>query len=251
MQEISRADSCSRQAPPPTFDDHPDSPDNDIKICDASSPSDDCNDPPIVEDWNGDSSTCQDVKIYTQTSMEVGLPETPMDIGPNSIRDFDWTNPVDEACVAVTTNWGEVKSPKFGHPPNWSFPNPVKTRLPSPPAPEFAQCRFWKKANSIYARIFDYDKESILAANTVDSGALFKVVKDGWESLTPQERDNPVLQILEEVDQHLFWDLDPVTKIANLYKSHLILKVGVSNWTAEWKIDSDSITSTLRDAIWS
>lgn len=205
--------------PPSAYNNHPESPDNDMKICDATSSSDDCNRP------DGNIGDSQDLKVYTQTSMEVGLPETPMDTESNSVRDFDWTNPVDEAPVALTTKWDEMKSPKFRHTPNWSFPSPVKTRLPTPPAPEFTQCKFWKKANSIYARIFDYDKERILAANTVDSGALFKVVKEGWGSLTPHERDNPVLQILEEVDQNLFWDLDPVTKIANLYKSHLILKV--------------------------
>ena len=110
----------------------------------------------------------------------------------------------------------------------WNLPSPVNTKLSAPPPPDFVQCYFWKKANSIFARIFDYDKEGISAANNFDSGALFKIVKDGWGALTPRERANPVLQILQEDDQFLLGNLDPVTKIANFYKSHLILKASSS-----------------------
>jgi hypothetical protein len=62
-------------------------------------------------------------------------------------------------------------------------------------------------------------------AREVQAGSLVKVVKEGWGSLSLRERSNPVLQILKDVDQQLFWDLDPVTKLANLYKSMLLLKV--------------------------
>lgn len=216
----------SRQALPSTYNDHPDSPDHDMKMCEANSSSDDCNHVQAVDDWGSTITVNQgEMNEYTQTNMEVGEgpPETPMDT--NSVREaVDWTNSLDETAVALTSRWDGMRSPNFKQPPIWSLPSPVKTRLPTPPPPDFVQCKFWKKANSIYGRIFDYDKERILAANNVDSGALFKVVKEGWGSLTPRERENPVLQILEEVDQNLFWDLDPVTKIANLYKSHLILK---------------------------
>jgi hypothetical protein len=208
-----------------------DSPDNEMKMCEGTSSSDECSHPPVLNDWVGNTGNNQgDLKVYTQTSLEVGggLSEEPTETHSNRVREFSWTNPSDETSVALASRPDRVRSPKFYHSPNWILPSPVKTKLPTPPAPEYTQCRFWEKANSIYARIFDYDREKILAANTVDSGALFKVVKDGWGSLTPRERDNPVLEILQEVDQNLFWDLDPVTKIANLYKSHLILKVSLS-----------------------
>ena len=200
-----------------------------MKLCEGNSSSDDCNHVQVVNDWGSTITVNQggEMNEYTQTNMEVGEgpPEGPMDT--NSVREaIDWTNSLDETAVALTSRWDGMRSPNFKAPPIWSLPSPAKTSLPTPPPLDFVQCKFWKKANSIYARIFDYDKEQILAANNVDSGALFKVVKEGWGSLTPRERENPVLQILEEVDQNLFWDLDPVTKIANLYKSHLILKVG-------------------------
>lgn len=62
-----------------------------------------------------------------------------------------------------------------------------------------------------------------------------KVVKDGWDSLSMWERSNPILEILREVDQHLFWDLDPITKIADIYKSMLILKLKfIQLWECTW-----------------
>jgi hypothetical protein len=64
-------------------------------------------------------------------------------------------------------------------------------------------------------------------AREVQAGSLVKVVKEGWGSLSLRERSNPVLQILKDVDQQLFWDLDSVTKLANLYKSMLLLKVSL------------------------
>ena len=194
-----------------------------MKLCEASS-SDDGNSP--VKIWDISSASQRDMNVYTATHMEVGrgLPDTPMDT--NLVRKIpDWTTSLDEASVALRSHLDGQRRPKSRPAPLWNIPSPVKTSLPTPPLPDFAQCCFWKKANSIYARMFDYDKEKISQANHVDSGALFRVVKEGWGSLTPSERENPVLQILEEVDQNLFWDLDPVTKIANLYKSHLLLKV--------------------------
>jgi hypothetical protein len=182
-----------------------------------------------VEDWGNTIPLSQgDLSGYPAPSIEGGevVPEPPMDIKKFK-KTLDWTTSLDEASVASTSRWSGMRSPNFKQAPIWSIPSPIKTRMPTPPPPEFTQCCFWRKANAIYARIFDYDKESISAANNVDSGALFKIVKEGWGSLTTQERANPILQILEDVDQYLFWDLDPVTKIANLYKSHLILKVSL------------------------
>lgn len=103
-------------------------------------------------------------------------------------------------------------------------------RVLTPAIPDYEPCEVWRKANLIYARIFEFDRHRIAEADQVDSGSLVKVVKSGWDSLPLSERSNPIFEILREVDQYLFWDLDPVTKIANLYKSMLILKVSVSDW---------------------
>jgi hypothetical protein len=125
---------------------------------------------------------------------------------------------------AVVSRWdGMRKAPQ--HTAFWNLPTPTRTSIPLAPATNFVPCKIWRKANSIYARIFEYDKQRVYEADQADAGSLVKVVKDGWESLSFHEADNPVLQILKEVDQFLFWDLDPVTKIANLYKSLLLLKV--------------------------
>jgi hypothetical protein len=52
-------------------------------------------------------------------------------------------------------------------------------------------------------------------------------ITDGWDSLTFQETTSLTLQLLKEDDQNLFWDLDHVTKVANLYKSLLLLQVSI------------------------
>ncbi|RFU29850.1 hypothetical protein B7463_g6514, partial [Scytalidium lignicola] len=62
------------------------------------------------------------------------------------------------------------------------------------------------------------------AAEAASAGSIIKFVKDGWEGLSAAEKSNPLLKIMKEVDENLFWDLDPVIKVANLYKSHVLLK---------------------------
>ena len=168
---------------------------------------------------------------------EVGdsLQETTNETESNNDRNtFDWANGIDESSVALTSRWDGMRNKVFEHTPFWNLPCPLKTGMPEPPIPDFIPCKIWQKANSIYAGIFDYPRERIQAANKVEAGSLFKVVKEGWGSLSLKERSNPVLQILKEVDQYLFWDLDPVTKIANLYKSMLLLKVLRAALSVSW-----------------
>lgn len=168
-----------------------------------------------------------------------GLPENSIEAESNSTRNtdiFDWAaHGIDHSSPsALTSRWAGTSSSintnnrdnrVFEHTPYWNLPCPLKTAMPEPTVPEFVPCKIWQKANAIYAGIFDYPRDRIQTANKVDAGSLFKVVKEGWGALSLKERANPVLQILKEVDQNLFWDLDPVTKVANLYKSMLLLKV--------------------------
>lgn len=135
-----------------------------------------------------------------------------------------------DSSVALLNKWGAHRNKVFEHTPFWNLPYPLKTTMPEPPTPDFTPCPIWMKANAIYAGIFKYPKDRIISANKAEPGSLTKVVKEGWGSLSLAERSNPVLQILKEVDQNLFWDLDPVTKFANLYKSLLLLKVILCIW---------------------
>jgi hypothetical protein len=158
-------------------------------------------------------------------AMPEAMPETMIEVqsnGPSTVN-LDWMDSIDEESVAVSRWDGMRKAPQ--HTAFWNLPTPTRTTMPMPAAPNFVPCKIWMKANTIYAKIFEYDRQRVYEADQVDAGSLVKVVKDGWESLSFHEANNPVLQILKEVDQYLFWDLDPVTKIANLYKSLLLLKV--------------------------
>ena len=181
-----------------------------------------------------------------------GLRENSIETEANSSRDttmptFEWrtyTTGIDHSSPSVmVSGWAGFSSSVasirragardkdnglFEHAPCWNLPSPLKTAMAEPGMPDFVPCKIWQKANAIYAGIFDYPRDRMQSADKVEVGSLFKVVREGWGALSLKERANPVLQILMEVDQNLFWDLDPVTKIANLYKSMLLLKVGLS-----------------------
>jgi len=143
---------------------------------------------------------------------------------------FDWPNLIDAQSLTQVNSWEGHRNKVFEHTPFWNLPCPLKTVISEPPIADFVPCKIWAKANAIYSLIFDYPKDRMLSASKAEPGSLFKAVKEGWGSLSLQERSNPVLQILKEVDQNLFWDLDPLSKIANLYKSMLLLKVGLCTW---------------------
>jgi hypothetical protein len=178
-----------------------------------------------LTDTNWDENIEDDLGAMNGDDVSARAPSSAL--SPKSSSGFSWGNGMEESAAALN-RWDSLSQDKhkvFEHTPFWNLPCPLKTAMPEPPAPNFVPCKIWQKANSIYAGIFDYPRERILSANKVDAGSLFKVVKEGWGSLSLKERANPILQILKEVDQCLFWDLDPVTKIANLYKSMLLLKV--------------------------
>lgn len=198
-----------------------DSPNDQSMLCEVNSPPAQF---PILQhqmpdNWEGGSLD----EIATEVGQ--GVSENSMETPSNNTRKtYNLEAGTDESTLALTSRWDEMESPVFEHAP-LRLECPLKTGMLEPPVLEFLPCRIWQKANAIYANIFNYSKERRLEANKVEAGSLIKVIKGGWGSLSLKERGNPVLQILKEVDQNLFWDLDPVTKIANLYKSMLLLKV--------------------------
>ncbi|KAH8598224.1 hypothetical protein B0O99DRAFT_616187 [Bisporella sp. PMI_857] len=182
----------------------------------------------INGDMNDDMNVdMEDLEERATTVEEVGegQPGNPQDSDSNSSnRDaIDWSTGNEEDFI-IGNRWSEHESKVYKHTPFWNLPNPLRTAMPEPPVPDFIPCKIWQTANSIYGSIFVYPRERILSANNVDPGSLFKAIKEGWGSLSLKERSNPVLQILKDVEQNLFWDLDPVTKVATLYKSMLLLK---------------------------
>jgi hypothetical protein len=224
---------------------------NHAKLCEVHSPDANQHLQAPTDSWEDqDPSLEEDMGAMGGMPVEVGdgLPDRNMDTDSNCTRNtFSWGNSgIDETSVALTSRWDGMRSARiFEHTPFWNLPSPLKTGMPEPRAPDFIPCKIWQKANAIYAGIFDYPRDRVAVANHVDEGSLIKAVKEGWGSLSLTERANPVLQILKEVDQNLFWDLDPVTKIANLYKSMLLLKVRPGLW--DMKVaHGDSTTSTQK-----
>lgn len=122
------------------------------------------------------------------------------------------------------TNWASLKRVR-----PWSFPSPLSTMMPGASSSESTmQCHIWQRSNTIYSQVSKVSPTCSSAAlklsPTYYAGSIFKAVINGWASLSIQERSNPILQILKEIDQ-VFSQLDRTSRVAFMYKSHMVLKV--------------------------
>lgn len=110
----------------------------------------------------------------------------------------------------------------------WTFLNhpPVPPHLDPKSHPiSTTPCQIWKFANKIYGNIFAIPPSEATSAARFDSGLLFQVIRDGWDTLNLEQKANPVLRILRDVDQQLFMHLDPTSRLAIVYKSQALVKV--------------------------
>jgi hypothetical protein len=111
----------------------------------------------------------------------------------------------------------------------WKFMNnPLNTIIPPPQFTRTNPCVLWQRANSIYSTVFSIPQAQRLQILNFDTGILFQVIRDGWDTLTGSERRNPILQILKQVDQQLFRHLDPISRLAIVYKSQALVKYFLS-----------------------
>jgi hypothetical protein len=127
-------------------------------------------------------------------------------------------------------NYGEMrKRPDldpftFLGPPAWAVSSPT------PPGAVSRGCPGWEKSNRIYSQIADASPTEASQALALRSShyadMIFKAVINGWSSLNPDERDNPIMRTLGDMDQ-VFSKLDPVSRAAFMYKSHMVLKVSL------------------------
>ena len=91
-----------------------------------------------------------------------------------------------------------------------------------------AQCGIWQRSNTIYSQVSKVSPACSSAALKLSSSyyaaSIFKAVIRGWATLSIQERSNPILRILRDIDQ-VFPQLDRTSRVAFMYKSHMVLKV--------------------------
>lgn len=110
----------------------------------------------------------------------------------------------------------------------WAFISPLATHMSTPKAPDEDFGKLWQRVNDIYGQIFKIPPAQAAPAALLPSnyygGAICKAVITGWDSLSAQERHNPILRILKDMEA-IFSTIDPVSKIAFMYKSHSLLKV--------------------------
>jgi hypothetical protein len=73
------------------------------------------------------------------------------------------------------------------------------------------------------------------AAEAITTGTIVRALRDGWGVMTSELRGNLVLRILMDIDQEIFPMLDRITRVAVIYKSHLLLKYFSNPNEENWK----------------
>jgi hypothetical protein len=163
-----------------------------------------------------------DAEISRQTP-ETYLPALPC----HSRRSIQFTDSwMDQSAIEVTLKWYSNLDPV-------TFLSPLATAMPSPPQRSVSKrCPLWERSNNIYGQVLNVDSSAASQALALNSShyadMIFRAVIKGWSGLNSDERLNPIMQALADMDQ-VFSELDPASRVAFMYKSHMILKVGVTN----------------------
>jgi hypothetical protein len=123
-----------------------------------------------------------------------------------------------------STTWPGLGPPRFRQ-----FPSFLSTMMPiSSRQVPTVQCKIWQRSNTIYSQVSKVSaacsSDALKLSSTYYAAAIFKAVIKGWATLSIQERSNPILRILRDIDQ-VFPRLDPTSRVAFMYKSHTALKV--------------------------
>lgn len=131
-------------------------------------------------------------------------------------------------------NYGEMRNSPNLDP--FAFLGPLATAMPSPISRGGMSrgCPSWERSNRIYSQIADANPAEATQALALSSShyadMIFKAVIKGWSTLDPEERNNPIMRTLGDIDQ-VFPELDLVTRAAFMYKSHMVLKVSLEGNT--------------------
>lgn len=93
-----------------------------------------------------------------------------------------------------------------------------------------ARCPIWERSNNIYSQISKVTPAVAAGALQLTSAhyadMIFKAVVNGWGALNGQERSNPIMRTLRDIDQ-VFPRLDSASRAAFMYKSHMLLRVSL------------------------
>lgn len=92
-------------------------------------------------------------------------------------------------------------------------------------------CHLWLRLNELFSKVFSHcpqrNTSSTLARiDQFEVGLLYMGIKNGWDSLSLSLSQSPALTIIKEVDQAAFSHLPKTCRLATLYKSFKLLKVG-------------------------
>jgi hypothetical protein len=120
----------------------------------------------------------------------------------------------------ITSSWPEM----LGQPASPRFIPRSMSPITSPRRSHAWNDQWWQTANQSYEKIFTVGPYGSQAADMINTGTLFKAVRDGWNSLDVQDQNNPIFMILREMDEKVFFLKDKVSRVALAIKSHRLVK---------------------------
>ncbi|KAH7081940.1 hypothetical protein BKA63DRAFT_504970 [Paraphoma chrysanthemicola] len=82
----------------------------------------------------------------------------------------------------------------------------------------------WETANHIFGGIAHVDVMETLIADTIDMGPLLKGIHLGWNSLSQQQKRNPSIRILQQMDESIWASMPKTRRAAIACKSHMLLR---------------------------
>ncbi|KAH7080776.1 hypothetical protein FB567DRAFT_448296 [Paraphoma chrysanthemicola] len=82
----------------------------------------------------------------------------------------------------------------------------------------------WETANQIFGGIAHVDVMETLIADTIDMGPLIKGIHLGWNSLSQQQKRNPSVRILQQMDESIWASMPKTPRAAIACKSYMLLR---------------------------
>jgi hypothetical protein len=164
---------------------------------------------------------------------------------------------ISDGTLHFTDSWMDDLPPVRGsrNPPGldpYSWLGPLTTASPRLSV-GVVRCPIWQRSNKIYSQISEVTAAVASGALQLSSAhyadMIFKAVVNGWGALNGQERSNPIMRTLRDIDQ-VFPQLDSISRAAFMYKSHMLLRVSLILSMHDHKLTLCSIIWIPRSATW-
>ncbi|OQV05004.1 hypothetical protein CLAIMM_09808 [Cladophialophora immunda] len=86
------------------------------------------------------------------------------------------------------------------------------------------RCKIWSAVNEILSKILHMDERQAEQAQSIHPGSVFLGIRDGWDTLDPDQQENLIVRILSEYDQQVWAGMDPINRLAIAHKNERLMK---------------------------